>query len=128
MDISKLDKVFSIYIRRRDADEYGRVKCCTCDMVTHWSEMDCGHWMINRPNTTRWDEENCHPQCKKCNRHYDGEWVKHRDYIIDRHGFDAMYELGHKSQRPIKMMQHEIDEMVQVYKEKIKQLDNQLLT
>ena len=125
MDIKKLDTVFSEYIRRRDADEYGRVKCCTCDTVAHWSEMDCGHWIMRRHTATRWSEENCHPQCKSCNRHFDGQWVKHRDYIFKRHGPDMIWKLGHLRIQPIKLMQHEIDEMVQVYKEKIKQLDNQ---
>ena len=42
MYLKKLDKIFSEYIRKRDADENGYVKCCTCPTVEHWKEMDCG--------------------------------------------------------------------------------------
>ena len=123
-NITKLDKVFSEYIRRRDADEYGRVKCCTCDAVAHWSEVDCGHWMHRSNMGTRFDEENCHAQCRVCNRHFDGEFNKHRAYIIERHGFDASCDLGHKRIKEVHLMQYEIDQMTQDYKDKIKALES----
>lgn len=123
MDFKKLDKVFSEYIRRRDADEYGRVKCCTCDTVSHWAEMDCGHWLMRSKMGTRFDERNCHAQCRICNRHLDGEWVKHHDYIKARYdGEETISELGIESLGLRKWMQYEIDEMVKEYKLKLKSL------
>ena len=32
----KLDVLFSQYIRRRNADHLGRVKCFTCGVEKHW--------------------------------------------------------------------------------------------
>ena len=121
-DITKLDKVFSEYIRRRDADEYGRVKCCTCDNTFHWSEMDAGHFRYRSIMSIRFDERNCHAQCRECNRFKDGMWDEHADYVIKRHGLDAGHELYLLAHKTVKFMQFEIDEMVQIYKQKIRDL------
>ena len=123
MDLSKLDKVFSEYIRRRDADDYGRVKCCTCDMVAHWSEMDCGHFIPRTHLSTRFDEMNCHSQCKTCNQIMVGEMPKHGLYITQRYSIDTVSKLIAKSRKATHLMQHEIDELVEVYKQKIKNLE-----
>ena len=123
MNIDKLDKVFSEYIRKRDADEYGRVKCCTCDAVSHWSEMDCGHWQSRHNMGTRWDERNCHDQCKECNQTNGGMFEEHRIYIFNRYGSAVVDDLIYQARHNKKWIQFEIDEMVQEYKEKIKQLD-----
>jgi len=128
MDISKLDTVFSEYIRRRDVDEFGRVKCCTCDMVTHWSEMDAGHFVSRKHLATRWNEQNVHSQCPECNRLGDGKLKEYANYLVERYFITTPRKLKVLSRATYKPMQHEIDEMVQIYKDKIKELDNQLLT
>jgi len=79
MDLSKLDTTFSIFIRMRDVDENGFVKCCTCPTVRHWKEMDAGHFVLRKHLATRWRESNCHAQCQECNRHESGELV---EYLI----------------------------------------------
>ena len=122
MDISKLDKVFSEYIRRRDADEYGRVKCCTCSTVAHWAEMDCGHFISRWNLSTRFHEMNSHSQCKACNQFHGRMQFDHLLYIKERYGLKVPYELVKLSHKPSKLMQHEIDELVEVYKQKIKEL------
>jgi hypothetical protein len=122
MNIKKLDKAFSEYIRRRDADDNGMVKCCTCPTVKYWKEMDCGHWLLRGNLSTRFDERNSHAQCRACNRHLDGQWEKHRDYINKRHGSDAIWQLGLTKVRAAKLMQFEIDELTEYYKNKIKEL------
>ena len=82
MELKKLDKVFSEYIRRRDADDNGYVKCCTCPTVSHWKEMDCGHYYRRSFMSIRWDEMNAHDQCKNCNRLGDGENFKYQLFMI----------------------------------------------
>ena len=123
MNLKELDRVYSIYIRMRDADDYGRVKCCTCDMVAHWSEMDCGHYISRYNLSTRFDERNCHAQCKRCNQFHGGMEFEHLLYIRSRYGLKIPFELEGLAHEPIKLMQHEIDELVEVYKQKIKNLE-----
>ena len=122
MNLAKADKAFSEYIRRRDADHRGFVQCCTCPTVRHWKEMDCGHWLLRGNLATRFDERNSHAQCRECNSHHDGQWVKHRAYIIERYGEDALWQLGLTKVSTLKLMQFEIDEITKKYKDKIKTL------
>ena len=123
MNLSKLDTVFSTYIRMRDADEYGRVQCCTCSTVAHWSEMDCGHFISRYNLSTRFDERNCHAQCKICNQFHGGMQFEHELYIEVRYGMIIPYELEQLSHKATYLMQHEIDELIEVYKQKIKNLE-----
>lgn len=123
MDIKKLDKVFSEYIRRRDADEYGRVKCCTCPTVAHWAEMDCGHWRSRHNKSIRFEESDNHAQCRECNRTNDGEYQFHEAYIVKRYGSREAKRLIVLSHKAKHWMQHEIDELVKKYKLKIKSLN-----
>lgn len=42
-DITTLDRIFSEYIRRRDADKDGFVRCISCGRRIRWEDADCGH-------------------------------------------------------------------------------------
>ena len=122
MDIKKLDKVFSDYIRQRDADENGLVKCCTCDTVEHWKQMDAGHYYKRGNKSVRWDERNCHAQCIICNRLNNGEDNKYWTFMLDRYGFIEFRNLLTLARSEVHWMQHEIDEMTEKCKIKIKEL------
>lgn len=65
--IDDLDIIFSQLIRLKYADEFGMVKCYTCDDVKHWKHMQCGHFVPRAEMPTRFSEKNCRPQCKSCN-------------------------------------------------------------
>lgn len=58
-----LDSIFSQYIRRKYADENGMVKCYTCPRIFHWKEIQNGHFISRSYLATRFDENNCRPQC-----------------------------------------------------------------
>jgi len=122
MDIKKLDKVFSEYIRRRDADEYGRVKCCTCPNTFHWSEMDAGHFVRRGNLSVRFHEMNCHAQCKECNQFKYGMEAEHYVYIANRYNEGTPLHLIQLGRSGVKFMQFEIDEMTEKYKLKIRDL------
>lgn len=64
----KLDFLFSEYIRQRGSID-GFNWCFTCDVIKHWKELECGHFVGRSSRTLRWDELNCHPQCHECNCH-----------------------------------------------------------
>jgi hypothetical protein len=90
MSFKELEKVadrdFSKFIRLRDSDIDGYVKCCTCDSVYHWKELDCGHFIKRNIRSTRFHEKNCNAQCKSCNNFGKGEEAKHKEYIDLRYG------------------------------------------
>ena len=47
------DKWFSEFIRLRDSDANGRVKCVTCSHTNHWRQLQNGHWITRGHDTTR---------------------------------------------------------------------------
>lgn len=64
--IRKLDKVFSLYIRLRDAMPNGYVRCISCGQIKRFEDMDCGHFHSRKNMSTRYDEENCNSECRYC--------------------------------------------------------------
>ena len=87
---------FSIFIRKRDG-EY--VKCVTCDNVRHWKAMDAGHYITGVHTSTKFDERNCHAQCKICNQHLDSNHDKYKEFMLKTYGKDVVQELHRKSHR-----------------------------
>ena len=89
----RLDKLFSEYVRRRDTDRHGVVRCCTCNRPFHWKDIDAGHFVSRDRKATRWDGRNCHPQCQHCNRFRGGEQHLHGSYIDRRYGKGTAQQL-----------------------------------
>lgn len=61
--VKKLDGVYSRYIRKTKADKNGMATCITCGKVAPWQELQCGHYFSRSKLPTRWDDDNCFPQC-----------------------------------------------------------------
>jgi hypothetical protein len=91
--VKTLDTVFSQYIRLLYANSSGICFCITCGLPHPWKEIDCGHFMTRQHRATRWDERNCHPQCKWCNRFLGGEQYKHGLALDKIHGEGTAYLL-----------------------------------
>ena len=83
--VKKLDKVFSIYIRKRNAVD-GYVKCVTCGTRKHWKEEDAGHFVSRRHYATRWNPKNVHVQCKSWNGFHGGQNYLMGNYINKTYG------------------------------------------
>ena len=64
--VKKLDKVFSQYIRLRDAFPNGTFRCISCGKIKPFDQSDCGHYHSRRHMSTRFDEENCNSECRYC--------------------------------------------------------------
>jgi len=73
--IDDLDIIFSQFIRLSYADEHGMVACYTCDVVKHWKQMQCGHFIPRAHMPTRYSTKNCRQQCKQCNEDLRGNLV-----------------------------------------------------
>lgn len=84
-------QAFSAYIRQRDADENGIVKCCTCPSKKHWREVDAGHFTAGRNNAVLYDERIVHGQCKSCNRNQ-GEQYKYAIFLKSKGYTDSDLE------------------------------------
>ena len=119
----KLDVLFSQYIRRRNADHLGRVKCFTCGVEKHWKEQQAGHFQSRSHHSTRWDEVNVQVQCVKCNMFRQGEQYKFGLYLDDRFGDGTAEELENRSKTIVKLNRVDYEEAIERYKQKINELD-----
>ncbi len=125
MNDKKLWKVFSEFIRRRDALKFSGediVKCCTCTHTGHWKEFDCGHFISRRHLATKFSEINNHCQCKGCNGFGSGRQYEYSLFIDRTYGKGQAELLLAMSRNAVKFGQFEIDIMEKEYKKKIKEL------
>ena len=100
--VAQLDKVFSEYIRMRDAQPHtGYVRCFSCGRITHWKSGDCGHFVGRSAQSCRWREDNCHFQDKYCNIMLHGNLLAYRRAMVAKYGEEHvryLEVLGHTSQ------------------------------
>lgn len=88
---------FSMFVRLRDADEFGRAKCCTCGKRRYWREMDAGHYVTTAKEATKFDENNVHAQCKGCNKWQGGKPVEYEQFIDRKYGEGTALKIRNKS-------------------------------
>ena len=82
----KTDEIYSKYIRLRDADTNGYVKCITCGESHHWTEVDAGHFVSRNRLIHRYKDTNVNGQCRRCNRFCGGEQYLHGKAIDEKYG------------------------------------------
>lgn len=92
------DKWFSMFIRARDADEDGYVRCISCGRVVHWKNADCGHFVKRQHKALRFNEQNCQVQDRNCN------WALQGNDIEFAKGIDRKYGKGTADK--LRAMQH----------------------
>jgi hypothetical protein len=119
----KLDKIFSEFIRKRNADHLGFITCFTCGVKKHWKEQQAGHFQSRSHHSTRWDEVNVQVQCVKCNMFRQGEQYKFGLYLDERYGKGTAEELENRAKTIVKINRVDYEEAITRYKQKIKDLD-----
>lgn len=122
----KLDKEFSDYVRRKEADEGGTVQCITCKALAYWRDVDCGHFIKRQHRATRWRTDNVATQCRRCNHFMGGRQDDFAKVIIDNHGQEVFEELMQLKYQTKKHSRSEIEEMIDKYKLLNAELDKRL--
>lgn len=121
----KLWKVFSEFIRLRDADDNGWCRCCTCGLVRHWKHIDAGHYISRGHKYHKFNEKNVHAQCKGCNAFKQGDAVRYREFLIDKYGLKIVEDMESSKSFPAGLDRWGIELKIQEYREKVKALKNQ---
>lgn len=87
--IQDVRKPFQMWIRMRDKDQ----PCISCG--TYNSDIwDGGHYSKAEVYTGMiFNENNCHKQCRKCNKYLDGNESNYRIGLVKRIGEDAVIEI-----------------------------------
>lgn len=121
---AKLDKIFSQYIRLRDALPGGEYfRCISCGKIKKISQADCGHFISRYHLSTRFDEDNCHAECKYCNRFDGNHLLGYRVNLIRKIGQKRYDLLFVKKNRICKISDFEYQALIKHYKDKINQLN-----
>ena len=118
----ELDKWFSLYIRLREATDFGLAECFTCGKIDHYKKLQCGHFQSRRYHSTRWNEKNCQVQCVACNMFGQGEQYKFGMNLDAQYGEGTSGEMGYLAQQTFKKMRHEYEEDIRYYKSVVNNL------
>jgi hypothetical protein len=119
---AKLDRVFSEYIRLRDANKDGYLMCISCGKLVHWKEADAGHYVNRAHMSTRFDEKNVNGQCRFCNRFREGEMLGYTKGLIKKYGEGILDELQLKKNQTSKITDFEAEILVKYYRAQVKNL------
>ncbi|HEC66086.1 MAG TPA: hypothetical protein ENI23_12400 [bacterium] len=114
----KADKIFSEWVRSSNADWRGKVNCFTCGEIFRWQDVDAGHFITRKENTTRYDPENVKPQCRYCNRFREGAKAE----FALKLGTETVEKLVLKSRAVKQFKIAELEEFISEYKDKLKKL------
>lgn len=113
--IKKLDKVFSLYIRLRDAYPNGMFRCISCGQIKPFSQADAGHYFSRTHMNTRYDEDNVNSECRFCNRFKADHLISYRENLIKRIGEQRYDNLEWKSHQTKKWSDFELKELIKYY-------------
>ena len=107
----KADKVFSKFIRNRDAVEL-QGRCCTCGQPGN----QAGHFIKRGHLSVRYHPQNVHLQCCRCNHFLDGNDSEYSRFIINKYGMDIFNWLLEQKKIVRKLTREELNQIIEAYK------------
>jgi len=113
-------KLFSQYIRLKYARDDGNCQCFTCNKVSPWKEMQCGHGISGRGGFILFFEEVCRPQCYGCNVGRGGYYEIFIPKLIDLYTKEQYEKWVIEARKPFKRT-------VSDYEDLIDELNKQLI-
>jgi hypothetical protein len=123
--VDRLDKVFSKYIRLRDAMPSGFFRCISCGKIKPVQKADCGHYFSRKHMSTRFDEDNCHAECSSCNR-FDAEHLHgYRENLVRKIGEQRFLLLEVKAHETKKWSRFELEQLVKYYRALVEKLSKE---
>ena len=123
--INKLDRIFSEYIRKKNADKKGFVTCITSQKKYHYSEVDAGHFISRKEMSTRWHEDNVWPQSRFHNRFRYGKQYEY-SLALEKKKQGLPKHLYNLSKETVKYSISDLEEMVEKYKKLLEKENKRL--
>jgi hypothetical protein len=109
--IGKLDRLFSIIVRNKDAVN-GTNICYTCGQVLPIKELQCGHFISRRYFATRWDFDNVRVQCYECNVVKQGNLKVFEQKLRNEIGNERLNQLARKAKSLSKFSTLELHQLL----------------
>lgn len=119
---TRLDTVFAMFIRLRDAMPNGMFRCISCGRLLPFDQSDCGHYINRQHMATRFNEKNCNGQCRKCNRFDEGNIQGYRRGLIAKYGEPTVLMLEAMKNQINKISDFEYRAMIDYYRKEVKRL------
>ena len=125
--LAELQTIFNKFIRTRDKNRV----CISCQkpLITNpraWkAQYDAGHFYnVNGYPNLRFNEDNVHGQCVRCNRDLHSNNTEYAIHLPERIGVDRFIELQSiRHNKPLKLLIPEIKELKTHYRQLIKNLE-----
>lgn len=121
-------RIFSKFIRARDADWRGSCRCISCGAIRNYKDgIDAGHYIDQGSDyALKFDEINVNAQCSNyCNRMKSGNKILYRIGLVRKYGEEAVKKLEQahffKTTKK-KMCQFELNAMYDFYSKKFNEL------
>jgi hypothetical protein len=115
-------KLFSEYVRRKNADRDGFTHCYTSGVRAHWKELQCGHAIGGRHNAVLFDEEICRPQTLAENVFGRGNYPVFTTKLIKEKGMEWWEKKLEGARAVVKYSRSDIEDLIQTYKQKLEEL------
>lgn len=105
--LKEAQAAFNRFIRFRDLGK----ECISCEAILTEKEVgggyDAGHYLSRGARgQLRFDEDNCHGQCKRCNRYLSGNIAPYRIKLIARIGIESVLRLESDQSVEIRTIEH----------------------
>ncbi len=123
--IAKADKVFSHFKRLEALMPAGWIRCFTCGAFISFREADNGHYINREYMGTRYCEQNCEPQCHRCNRYTEGVKATFALNLQRKYGPDILEKLEWIREEGRFITTARLEEIIAYYKPKVKELEKQ---
>lgn len=115
-------KPFSLFIRLRDADANGIVKCCTCGVYRHYKRMQAGHYITRAKKATLFYENNSHGQCPACNLYQGGKPIEYELFIDRKYGAGTAEKIRIDAVKECRRTIEQLQEIQERYRLKVEQI------
>ena len=104
-------KVWSEYVRSKDANLDGLVECYTCSVFKHWKEMHCAHYFHGKLD---FDSRNLKCCCAACNTYKHGNLAVYGVKLTQELGVEGMQQLLLDS-NTIRYSKDDLEEIIRKY-------------
>lgn len=113
----ELDRVFSLYIRYKYADQNGNLTCYTCNKPGTPKTVHAGHYVSRQYLATRWSEDNVRPQCPGCNLFGNGKPLDFEERLKKDLGEKRVEEMKQSRHQVVKLDRQWYEEQIAYYKD-----------
>ena len=111
----ELDRVFSLWVRKNHP-----AVCYTCG--ASGKTLQCGHFVARSYLATRFDEDNCRPQCVGCNMFGGGKPLDFEENLRAEIGDKRVDDLKQRRHKITKTTAQEYERLIEYYAELLTEL------